>query len=489
MTKLRLRYLLDDCLDLSDHIIEYRCHGTTGMKVDAITIMFNEFENHIIERYHGTSIMYDAITILWNRNTAITGSTHDINPSSPSLPPQYDVYVTASTLFHRFYYCNGMIGSRNNNDIDVWSVSMASILLACKLHDLPSSQISISDIIYTFIHIYTQRILLPNFIPGMEETTVDVMAKQEKYYTTMIAPFVPNEWRQRSTEDRQNIFKAHHHHTWSNMKRTISPHGPIYEAWHQAIVQMECQILRTLGYRIYDVVNDVDLSSIDSNISTFCQRFMDDIRPVLLRSSSTGGTSTACGSRETEQHRPHSLSNLIKTTLEYRRVALQIIVDYNYNSNNDNHTNDADNNNDSGGRMDHRQNITTTTTITIPQIIACACLYCAVTDLDIVVNSDDNTQSSGFDWWKSILLLEPYTPNQKVKGETSMLHNSIQNEIDTMVCMIYRTIRDPNYFVACSNYWGVSASTKRFHGPDSFTWDQCITNRCIQNDHEIAPSF
>ena len=452
--------------------------------------------------------MYDAITILWNRNTAITGSTHDINPSSPSLPPQHDVYVTASTLFHRFYNCNGMIRSRNtgikneqrqeanksdDNDIDVWSVSMASILLACKLHDLPSSQISISDIIYTFIHIYTQRILLPNFIPGMEETPLDVMEKQKEYYTTMIAPFVPNEWRQRSTEDRQNIFKAHHHHTWSNMKRTISPHGPIYEAWHQAIVQMECHILRTLGYRIYDVVkDDDDLSSIDSNISIFCQRFMDDIRPVLLRSSSTTGTSTACGSRETEQHRPHSLSNLIQTTLEYRRVALQIITDYNYNSNNDNHTNGADNNNnDSGGRMDHRQNITTTTTITIPQIIACACLYCTVTDwgFGTVDDSDDSTQSSGFDWWKSILLLEPYTPNQKVKEETSMLYNSIQNEIDTLIFMIIRTICDPKYYVACSNYCRFLASTNHFHGPDSFTWDQCITNRCIQNDHEIAPSF
>lgn len=116
-----------------------------------------------------------------------------------------------------------------------------------------------------------------------------------------------------------------------------------------------------------------------------------------------------------------------------------------------------------------------------------------VSGLWTVDSNDDNTQSGRFNWWKSTLMLVPYNnPNHTVTEETSMFYDSVQNEMDALVSMIFRTIRDPNYYLARSNCcrFSTTSSTNGFRGPDRFTWDQCLSNR-IRIPHEcvIASSF
>jgi hypothetical protein len=439
-------------------------------------------------RYHGTSILSDAIHILW-KTTTIAFEDNTEEPIAANQERE-GVYVTACILFHRYYnQTHGRPSKQrtlydndaNEDEDDVWSVSMACVLLACKLQDIPLDQVSIFDIIESFLTIYRQRILLPHFIPATTttaNTTVDVMAKQKEYYTATIAPLVPSNWKLLSIHEQQQRYDEVEGTTKTVL---LSRQGPIYTAWHQALVQMECKILHTLQYRIYDIPDMNVPSMLFSQIPTLCQRYIETIpKPTLSLPS---------------------LSTLTSKVYEYCRIAVQIITEYN-----------DPNDNDQNSIKHDGTNLNTTTPTTVPvsiaQVIAVACLYCAVTEWSVSVHhetSDTNdnhnhslngsayldkntnhphnnpTSLTGVsDGWKRILLLllSKHDPNDPANDETSLLApETIQNEIDTLVYMLQRTLQDPDYYVAQSNYCHfATTTTNSLHGPDSYTWHRCITN-------------
>jgi hypothetical protein len=210
-----------------------------------------------IQRLHGTSIIHDAITNILTTSLRQSYSDED---DSKTIPWDIDddvyrrifldVSSTACVLFHRFFHTpDGSI-----YEFDVWSVSMASVLLATKLHDL--SMISVRTIIHSFCSIYRQRIL-----------GVDLFAMNgniSEHELSLVLP--PDSWHRLSKEERQR-----------RLDETISlpTHGPVYLEWYNAIVSSECRLLHHLGFVVYWIP--------DHHAHIFVELFCDDVGIVVHR--------------------------------------------------------------------------------------------------------------------------------------------------------------------------------------------------------------
>lgn len=152
-----------------------------------------------LHRLHGTSLINDASQLL-----SLGTST----------------YATACMIFHRFYHQCSL------SEYDVWSVAMASTLLATKLEEDPQS---IKALIRVYSHLYRKRILV---------ATTETPWQVEKHPAS--AHLLKG----------RNLTLAQKHQLLSKSPLP-SKLGPAYKVWHDQISKMEAILLRQLGFTLH----------------------------------------------------------------------------------------------------------------------------------------------------------------------------------------------------------------------------------------------
>eukprot|EP00531_Pseudo-nitzschia_arenysensis_P015830 CAMPEP_0116123636 /NCGR_PEP_ID=MMETSP0329-20121206/4851_1 /TAXON_ID=697910 /ORGANISM="Pseudo-nitzschia arenysensis, Strain B593" /LENGTH=371 /DNA_ID=CAMNT_0003617559 /DNA_START=31 /DNA_END=1146 /DNA_ORIENTATION=+ len=179
-----------------------------------------------LHRFHGTSVIFES-----SRGLCLAAST----------------CATACTIFHRIYH------SVSLTEYDVWSVALASTLLATKVEEEAKS---LKQIIDEYAKVYTRRILLLD----VEMDDSNANKKDENLtQTTNEAVFSSSSSSSSSSKhlaclseaiskwptckDRQRIC--------ATLPQSLNKHGPVYKEWHQEIAKMESILLRQLGFTFY----------------------------------------------------------------------------------------------------------------------------------------------------------------------------------------------------------------------------------------------
>jgi hypothetical protein len=151
---------------------------------------------------HGTSLIYDASQLL-----SLGAST----------------FATACTVFHRFYHQCSL------HEYDVWSVAVASTLLATKLEEEPRA---IKALIRAYSHLYRKRLLLVSSASFTENDKI----KQHPFCSSLQTC---TSWTREEKDRRLSQIPL------------PSGIGPVYNAWHDQISKMEAVLLRQLGFTLH----------------------------------------------------------------------------------------------------------------------------------------------------------------------------------------------------------------------------------------------
>jgi hypothetical protein len=179
-----------------------------------------------LHRFHGTSIILE---------------------SSRGLKLEPSSYATACTIFHRFYYPMSL------KQYDVWSVAMASTLLATKVEEDPKS---LKQIIEEYAKIYARRLILADLLPDDEngdhydDDGNDVDRKDDSTTTTKEVELVRSSPHiaylpiQISVKQRKHICDT-------RLPQHLNKFGPVFKEWHTQISKMESILLRQLGFTFY----------------------------------------------------------------------------------------------------------------------------------------------------------------------------------------------------------------------------------------------
>jgi hypothetical protein len=158
-----------------------------------------------------------------------------ISSATRLLRMSASTYASACAIFHRFYHRVSLA------KYDVWSVAMASVLLAGKIEEDPRR---LREIILVFSHLYRRRRLqigisetskLASNGNGTSDSNPSASGKT-------IRPKCSDLVSKLTEPERNNILR--------HMK-PMSPHGPVYAEWHDALVSTENVILRELGFVLY----------------------------------------------------------------------------------------------------------------------------------------------------------------------------------------------------------------------------------------------
>ena len=166
-------------------------------------------ETVFLHKIHGTSILFQSSKLL------------RLSPS---------VYATSTTIFHRFFHRD----SCTLRKYDVWSISMGSILLACKVEEEPRR---IREIILVVLHVYRRMRLCIGVEAGKEKNRSQSLCK---FISTAHAEILNEQVL--SLEEKSNILRY---------VRPLPQYGILYKEWEAQIMEMENIILRELGFTLY----------------------------------------------------------------------------------------------------------------------------------------------------------------------------------------------------------------------------------------------
>lgn len=183
-------------LDRSVAVVLADPNGTASRK-DKISS-----RNERLHRLHGTSLIFEVSELL-----GLGAST----------------YATACTIFHRFYHLSSI------TEFDVWSISLAAVMLATKVEEEPQT---LQKMIHVFYHIYRKRTLLANF------STRD----DERWDWSHPSLCFLNEAKIWSAEQKQQFLQD---------ERMPGKLGPVFEEWHKQALNSEAAVLRQLGFTLY----------------------------------------------------------------------------------------------------------------------------------------------------------------------------------------------------------------------------------------------
>lgn len=152
-----------------------------------------------LHRLHGTSLLQDACTLL------------HLSPST---------YATSTTIFHHFYHRVSL------TKYDVWSTSLACLLLATKLEEEARS---IRTIIITFTHIYRRRRLRINDDMDISYGYADCEVLASTFTDT----------------EKENVLRS------GNRAIIMAAGGKVYSIWKERLMKMEYVILSAFGFTLF----------------------------------------------------------------------------------------------------------------------------------------------------------------------------------------------------------------------------------------------
>jgi hypothetical protein len=154
-----------------------------------------------LHRMHGTSLIWE---------------------SSQLLQVGASTFASACIIFHRFFNQYSLI------EYDVWSVAMASTLLATKIEEEPHA---FKTLINVYSYVYRKRI----FATEIGEKQIMSVLEHPSIACLDLA-------KSSSTEEKLSLLKS------TPLPR---PLGPVREEWHKQISEMEQIMLRHLGFTLF----------------------------------------------------------------------------------------------------------------------------------------------------------------------------------------------------------------------------------------------
>ena len=175
-----------------------------------------------LHRLHGTSLISDASTLLSLRTST---------------------FATACTIFHRFYQQVSLA------EYDVWSIALASVLLATKVEEEPQS---LKRIIHSFFHMFRKRILVATNISE---------ANSWNWKHPSLGHAAEANSSRVSKEELENFILE------IGLPPALDLQGSVYGEWYQRAISSEATILRQLGFTLYWIPD----SHPHKFIPSFCQ--------------------------------------------------------------------------------------------------------------------------------------------------------------------------------------------------------------------------
>jgi hypothetical protein len=211
-----------------------------------------------LHRFHGASIIFES-----SRGLSLGPSTN----------------ATACTIFHRFYHSTSLI------QYDVWSVAMASTLLATKVEEDAKN---LKQIIEVYTNIYARRLMLADSSLDDEDQNDESNDDDDEK--------VKNNKTSSSTKQQEQVLSSTHLcclsksiSKWATAKQReqicadrlpqqLNKFGPVYKEWHAQITKMESILLRQLGFTFYWISG----SHPHKFILNFCQALELDDKQVSI---------------------------------------------------------------------------------------------------------------------------------------------------------------------------------------------------------------
>jgi Cyclin, N-terminal domain len=213
-----------------------------------------------LHRLQGTSLISMGIHILQQQQQPSTSAASAQEPTTepttaitaPAIsysPTSW--YASASTIFHRYYHGVSLI------ERDVWSVAMASTLIAAKLEEIP---LTVRQLIIVYAHLYTRRrnVVIKTTSHSSMTTRGDTDDNHNNVTCLLIQKIInhpevlvaPDISEQSSSSRRETITPL----TPASVQ-ALSPTGPLWKEWHEALLQTESSILRQLGFVLHWIPN------------------------------------------------------------------------------------------------------------------------------------------------------------------------------------------------------------------------------------------
>jgi hypothetical protein len=169
-----------------------------------------------LHRLHGTSLIQEASQLL-----SVGAST----------------FATACTIFHRFFHQCSL------TEYDVWSVAMASTLLATKVEEEPHN---LRTIIVVFAHLYRKRLLVATIDNKKDNTQLQTILQAHSTSTTTTRTHCCSSL----TDMAESLTMLEKQNQLATLP-PMSKIGPVYQEWHKQISRMEQILLRQLGFTLY----------------------------------------------------------------------------------------------------------------------------------------------------------------------------------------------------------------------------------------------
>ena len=156
-----------------------------------------------LHRLHGTSVLFEVSKLL-----ALGAST----------------YATACSIFHRFFHKASL------TEFDVWSIALASLMLATKVEEEPQQ---LKTIIHGFCHIYRKRVIV------LDQSKLEEDGKWDWNHSSLRFVKEATTW---SKERKQKFLQE---------QPLPGKLGPVFDDWHKQALNSEAAVLRQLGFTLY----------------------------------------------------------------------------------------------------------------------------------------------------------------------------------------------------------------------------------------------
>ena len=156
-----------------------------------------------LHRLHGTSVLFEVSKLL------------ELGAST---------YATACSIFHRFFH------NASLTEFDVWSISLASLMLATKVEEEPQPLVKI---IHGFCHTYRKRLLVLDLSKLEEDDRWDWNYSGLRFV------------KEATTWSKERKLKFLHEQPLPGKL------GPVFEDWHKQALDSEAAVLRQLGFTLY----------------------------------------------------------------------------------------------------------------------------------------------------------------------------------------------------------------------------------------------